>query len=81
MAISSSFGSSQLHNPPMSLWAIIDGEATIKRLGKGPGYWVLKPESKNHVHEPILLNRDFSSAGIVFRVFKKGSELLGLLEQ
>ena len=61
--------------------AIIDGEATIKRLGKGPGYWILKPESNNRSHQPIVLNRDFLVQGIVFRVFKKGSELLGLLEQ
>jgi repressor LexA len=61
--------------------ALIDSEATIKRLVKGSGYWVLKPESTNSSHQPIVLNRDFIVQGIVVRVFRKGSELLGLLEQ
>jgi repressor LexA len=61
--------------------ALIDGEATIKRLAKAPGYWVLKPESTNQVHLPIILNRDFAIQGVVCRVLKKGAELIGLLEE
>jgi repressor LexA len=61
--------------------ALIDGEATIKRLAKAPGYWLLKPESTNPVHHPIILHRDFGIQGVVCRVLKKGSELIGLLEE
>jgi len=61
--------------------ALIDGEATIKRLAKAPGYWILKPESTNQVHHPIILKRDFGIQGVVCRVLKKGSELIGLLEE
>jgi len=58
--------------------ALIDGEATIKRLVKGPGYYLLRPESTNPKHEPILVDQDFRIQGVVLRVLKKGSELLQL---
>ncbi len=58
--------------------ALIDGEATIKRLFKGPGYYLLRPESTNPKHEPILVDQDFRIQGVVLRVLKKGSELLQL---
>jgi repressor LexA len=60
--------------------ALIDGEATIKRLTKGPGYLVLKPESSNKKHSPIIVDKDFQVQGVVVRVLKKGSELLFLEE-
>jgi repressor LexA len=60
--------------------ALIDGEATIKRLVQGEGYFLLKPESTNPNHKPIILNRDFQVQGIVSKVLKKGSELLSYLE-
>lgn len=56
--------------------ALIDGEATVKRLRKGPGYWVLQPESKNPEHQPIIVDRNFSVAGVVSRVIKRGSDVL-----
>lgn len=56
--------------------ALIDGEATIKRLGEGVGYYLLKPESSNPMHKPILVTQEFRVAGVVRRVFKKGSTLL-----
>ena len=56
--------------------ALVDGEATIKRLIKGPGYYVLQPESTNLKHRPIIVAQDFRVQGIVWRVFKKGGELL-----
>ena len=56
--------------------ALIDGEATIKRFSEAPGYCVLKPVSSNPVHQPIILDRDFSIQGVVVRVLKKGSDLL-----
>lgn len=56
--------------------ALIDGQATIKRLGRGPDYYFLKPESTNRSHQPIVLDEDFQIQGIVTRVIKQGAELL-----
>ncbi len=56
--------------------AVVDGEATIKKLVKAPGYYVLQPESTNPRHRSIIIARDFRIQGIVTRVFKKGGELL-----
>jgi SOS regulatory protein LexA len=56
--------------------ALVDGQATIKRLIKGPSYWILKPESTNPLHSPIILTEDFRVQGVVTRVVKKGSYLL-----
>lgn len=56
--------------------AILDGEATIKRLVGGRGYWVLRLESSNSKHRPVLVDRDFRVQGIVTRVFKKGSKAI-----
>jgi repressor LexA len=61
--------------------ALIDGEATTTRLLQGPGYFLLKPESKNPLHKPIILNQDFHVQGVISRILKKGSELLSYLEQ
>lgn len=57
--------------------ALIDGEATTKRLGRGPHYLVLRPESTNPVHKPIVVDSDFRVAGVVSSVFKKGEDLFG----
>lgn len=59
--------------------ALVDGEATIKRFQAGKGYFVLKPESSNPAHQPIILNQDFAIQGVVCRVLKNGSELLNLV--
>jgi repressor LexA len=56
--------------------ALIDGEATIKRLARGPNYYFLKPESSNRDHRPILLGQDFQVLGVVTKVIKSGSDLL-----
>jgi len=56
--------------------ALVDGEATIKRLERGPGYFLLKPESTNPNHKPIVATQDFSVAGVVQQVIKKGSTLI-----
>ena len=52
----------------------------MKRFAAGPGYYVLKPESTDPSHKAILVDRGFRFAGTVSRVFKKGSELLSLVE-
>lgn len=61
--------------------AMIDGEATVKRFTTGRGYCILKPKSSDPKHKPILLERSFRVAGVVTRVFKKGSELLSLIAE
>jgi len=55
---------------------IVDGEVTIKRFVRGPGYFLLKPESTNRKHRPIIVNNDFKVQGVVTRIFKKGSDLI-----
>ena len=56
--------------------AMVDGEATVKTLVKAPGYVILKPESKDNSHRPIVVDRDFRVAGKVTHVLKKGFGLL-----
>lgn len=55
---------------------IVDGEATVKRLVTAPGYFILKPESRDKTHRQIVVERDFRIVGKVMHVFKKGSDLL-----
>ncbi len=56
--------------------ALIDGEATVKRFDRGEGYYVLKPESTNPEHHPIVLDEDFLVQGVVTRVIKRGAALI-----
>ncbi|MGH7793933.1 MAG: transcriptional repressor LexA [Candidatus Binatia bacterium] len=56
--------------------ALVDGEATIKKLVKAPGYYVLQPESTNPKHRPVVIAQDSRVQGVVCRVLKKGGELL-----
>jgi repressor LexA len=56
--------------------ALVNGEATIKKLKTGVGYYLLKPESTNERHSPIILRKDFRIQGVVLRVLKKGAFLL-----
>src|SRR4030095_8453403 len=56
--------------------ALVDGEVTIKTLVKGPDYCVLKPQSTNPSHRPIIVSRDFRVQGIISKVFKNGGELV-----
>ena len=58
--------------------ALIDGEATVKRLSRGHGFYALKPESSNPDHRPILVEDDFQVQGVVTKVVKNGVELLDL---
>jgi repressor LexA len=68
-------------DPGKIVVALVDGEATIKKLAKGPGYYVLQPESTNSKNRPIIVAQDFRIQGIVCRVFKKGGELLQAAEE
>lgn len=56
--------------------AMVDGEATVKTLVRAPGYVILKPESKDSSHRPIVVDQNFRVAGKVTYVLKKGSDLL-----
>ena len=56
--------------------ALVDGEATIKRFAKGSDYYVLKPDSTDTRHCPVVVDRDFHVQGIVVRVLKKGTRVL-----
>lgn len=60
--------------------ALIDGEATIKRLVRAGSHWLLKPESTESKHQPIFIEAGFRVQGIVVHVIKKGSDLLGFIE-
>jgi repressor LexA len=68
-------------DPGKIVVALVDGEATIKKLVKGAGYYVLKPESTNPKHRPIIVAQDFRVQGTVCRVFKKGGDLLYGVEE
>lgn len=52
--------------------ALVDGRATIKRLSLGPHYAVLKPESDNPRHTPIIVSEELSLQGVVIDVIKNG---------
>ena len=56
--------------------ALIDGEGTIKRFAKGSGYYVLKPESTDSKHRPIIVDRNFHIQGLVSKVLKQGSIII-----
>lgn len=56
--------------------ALIDGEATIKRFVRGKGYYVLKPDSTDTKHRPIVVDRDFHIQGTVIRVLTRGSVII-----
>jgi repressor LexA len=57
--------------------ALIDGEATIKHFEPGHDYFVLRPKSSDPQHRPIIVNQEFSIAGVVCQILKKGEQLLG----
>jgi repressor LexA len=56
--------------------ALIDGEATIKRLVRAGGNWILKPESSESKHHPIVPGPGFRVQGVVVRILKKASQIL-----
>lgn len=56
--------------------ALVDGEATIKRLRKAKGYAVLMPESSDDHYQPIVVGSDLTIQGVVTRVLKRGASLI-----
>jgi repressor LexA len=62
--------------PGQIVVALIDGDATIKRLERGPNYFVLRPQSTNPDYQPVIVDQEFEVAGVVCGILKKGSGLL-----
>ena len=56
--------------------ALIDGMVTIKRLMGKPGKWLLRPESTEAGHLPIVLDERFRVHGVVCSVVKNGADLI-----
>lgn len=56
--------------------ALIEGQATIKRLKLGPHYAVLRPESDNPAHAPFVVEGELAIQGVVVDVLKGGEELI-----
>lgn len=53
--------------------ALIDEDATVKRLRIGPESVLLEPVSSNPTHKPIVLRRDFKIQGVVIATIPKGA--------
>lgn len=64
--------SQQTANVGEKVVALIGDEATIKKLQKGAGYYVLQPESTNPDNKPIYMFDDFSIQGVICDIVKKG---------
>ena len=54
--------------------ALIENDATIKKMVKGDGFIRLEPESTNQDNKPIIVFDDFSIQGKVVDVIKKGGD-------
>lgn len=52
--------------------ALLEDEATIKKLKKGLGHYILEPESTNPKNKPIYIFEDFLIQGVVQDVVKGG---------
>lgn len=56
--------------------ALIDGQATIKRVRHGSDYVVLSPDSSNKNHRPFVVTDDLQIQGVVIDVLKRGERLI-----
>jgi len=63
-------------NPGDIVVALIDGEVTIKRLFRGPDYYVLKPDSTHDGFQPIVVQSQLRIQGVVCRVIKAGANIM-----
>jgi repressor LexA len=50
--------------------ALVGDDATIKKLDRHNGHWILQPESTNPAHKPLIMLEDFSIQGVVADVVK-----------
>lgn len=53
---------------------LIGNEATIKKLKKGQGCYILEPESDNPKNKPIYMFEDFVIQGVVVDIIKPGNK-------
>ena len=53
--------------------ALIDEDATVKRLRIGAESVLLEPVSSNPTHKPIVVRRDFKIQGVVVATIPKGT--------
>src|SRR5438094_983468 len=54
-------------DPGQHVVVLIDDEATLKSYHPSREVTVLKPHSTNHVHQPIIVDRDFEIQGVVVK--------------
>lgn len=52
--------------------ALVGDDATIKRLSKENGHWVLQPVSDNPAHKKLIMVEDFVIQGVAVDVVKTG---------
>ena len=50
--------------------ALVGDDATIKKLVKSSGHWILRPESSNPKHRDLIMAEEFSIEGIVYDTVK-----------
>ncbi|MCL5409865.1 MAG: transcriptional repressor LexA [Patescibacteria group bacterium] len=54
--------------------ALIGDEATVKKLKKGDGFYILQPQSSNPQNKPIYVIDDLQIQGVVKDILKKGGQ-------
>lgn len=59
--------------PGQRIVALVGDDATVKKLAKDDGHWVLRPESTNPKHKDLIMAEDFSIQGLVTDIVKGGS--------
>jgi repressor LexA len=63
--------------PGKNIVALIGDDATIKRLVKEDGHWVLQPVSNNPIHKKLIMVEDFAIQGVAVDVVKTGETTNG----
>jgi repressor LexA len=56
--------------PGKRVVALVGDDATVKKLIKNDGHWVLRPESSNPKHKDLIMAESFSIQGIVYDVVR-----------
>lgn len=51
--------------------ALVGDDATVKKLVKDDGHWILRPESTNQQHKDLIMAENFSIQGIVADTMKR----------
>ncbi len=59
--------------PGKRIVALVGDDATVKKLIKEDGHWILRPESTNPKHKDLILAKDFSIQGTVYDVVRPKS--------